>query len=62
MYIFEARYDCMDIGSAESVSRTIKVEDQFLADDKEAYIYAMSKAYELKKPNECLSALEFICC
>ena len=36
--------------------------DNFFSIEKECYIYAMTKAYEDKKVNECLVSVEFIAC
>lgn len=60
MYIFEAHYTNMD--NDEEITRKIEFDGQFMENDKECYMYAMNKAYELKEKNECLCAVEFIAC
>lgn len=60
MYIFEAHYTNMD--NDEEIARKIEVDSQVVGSDKECYIYAMTKAYENKKANECLVSVEFIAC
>lgn len=60
MYLFEAHYINMDTGKEET--RKIEFDGQFLEGEKECYLYAMGKAYDLKKDMECLSSLEFIAC
>lgn len=60
MYIFEAHYTNMD--NNEEITRKIEFDGQFMENDKECYMYAMNKAYELKEKKECLGAVEFIAC
>lgn len=60
MYLFVAHYINMD--AEEEIARTMEFDGQFFADEKECYLYAMGKAYDLKQKNEALSSLEFIAC
>ena len=60
MYIFEAKYTNMN--TEEEITRKIEVVSQVVGIVKECYIYAMTKAYENKKANECLASVEFIAC
>lgn len=61
MYIFEAKYENMDTG--EEVTRKIEFDgDNFFPTEKECYIYAMSKAYDMTEKNEFLVSVEFIAC
>ena len=60
MYIFEAHYTKMD--NEKEIIRKIEVDSQVVGSDKECYIYAMTKAYNDKKANECLVSVEFIAC
>lgn len=46
MYIFEAHYTNMD--NDEEITRKIEFDGQFMENDKECYMYAMSRAYDLK--------------
>ena len=57
MYIFEAHYIDM-VTLSESVKK-IEFTDSFDT-EKESYLYAMSKAYDMATGNEYLSALDFI--
>ena len=58
MYLFIAHYINMD-NNTES-SKTIEFDGQFLDSERECYMYAMFKAYELRESNEMFSSLEFI--
>ena len=60
MYLFEAHYINMDTN--EKVIRKIEFDGQFSNSEKEIYLYAMGKAYDMKRENECFSSLEFIAC
>ena len=61
MYIFEAHYENMDTN--EKRVQSIEFDGgNFFDTEKECYIYAMTKAYENKKENECLVSVEFIAC
>ena len=60
MYLFKAYYTNMD--NDEEITRKIEFDGQFIVNDKECYMYAMSRAYDLKKGNECLGNVEFIAC
>ena len=60
MYIFEAHYINMDTN--EEVVRPIEFNEQMFNSEKECYVYAMSKAYNMKQKNETLDSVEFIAC
>lgn len=61
MYIFEAHYINMDTN--EKRVQSIEFDGgNFFETEKESYIYAMTKAYDNKKENECLVSVEFIAC
>lgn len=61
MYIFEAKYTNMK--TDQERTQSIKFDgDNFFETEKECYIYAMTKAYDNKKANECLESIEFIAC
>ena len=64
MWIFEAKYDVMDLESSiKSIKRKIEFDgDNFFDTEAECYHYAMSKALKMKQKNECLGNLEFIAC
>lgn len=58
MYIFKASYINMD--NNKEITRKIEFDSQFMKNDEEGYMYAMSRAYDLKQENECLGTVEFI--
>lgn len=61
MWVFKAIYYNMNTG--KKIARVIKFDkSNFLATEKDCYIYAMSKTYDMKQENECLSSLEFVEC
>lgn len=61
MYLFEAKY--YDFDSEKEIARKIEFDgDNFFQTEKECYIYAMSKAYDMKQKNECFDSLELIAC
>lgn len=60
MYIFEAHYINMD--TEAEITRKIEIEEQFFNSEKEIYLYAMSKAYDMREKNEVFDNLEFIAC
>lgn len=60
MYLFEAHY--INMNNNSETTRKIEVEEQFFDSEKEIYLYAMNKAYDMKEKYECFSDLEFIAC
>jgi hypothetical protein len=60
MWIFEAHY--MNMETEEESAIKIEFDGQFLGSEKEAYLYAMEKAYDRKSKEECLESVEFIAC
>ena len=60
MYFFEAHYINMDDDT--EVTKKIEFDGQFFESEKECYLYAMSKAYDMTEKNELFSSLEFIAC
>lgn len=61
MWLFEAKYINMD--SNEEFIRKIEFDgDNFFNTGDECYRYALGKALEMRKANECLGCLEFITC
>ena len=56
MYIFEAKYQ--DVENGNEHAETIKVYDG--VSEAEIYVAAMRRAYEMKKPHQCLCAVEFL--
>ena len=60
MYIFVARYQNMN--TRKEITRKIEFDGQFYVSELACYMHAMSKAYDMKKENECLGMVEFIAC
>lgn len=60
MYVFEAHYINME--TDDNISRTIKIEGQFFETEREIFLYAMNKAYNMIGTNEMFSSLDFIAC
>ena len=60
MYLFEAHY--INMNNEEKVSRKIEFDGQFFNSEREIYLYAMCKAYDMKQENECFDNIEFIAC
>lgn len=60
MYIFEAKYQDMENGNEYTETITVEIYEDMTEFD--AYIEAMRRAYEMKKPPECLCAVEFVAC
>lgn len=60
MWYFEAHY--INMNTFEEITRKIQFDGQFFDNEKECYMYAMSKAYDMAEKNECFSSLEFIAC
>ena len=59
MCLFIAKYDNMDTN--EEIIRKIEFDGQYLT-ERQTYMWAMSKAYDMKQKNECLGIVEFIEC
>ena len=60
MYFFVAHYINMDDDT--EIARKIEFDGQFFNSEKDCYVYAMEKAYDMMNKNECFSNLEFIAC
>lgn len=60
MYIFEAHY--IDMNTDSEITKKIEFDGQFFDTEKEIYLYAMSRAYDMTNENELFSSLEFIAC
>ncbi len=60
MYLFEAHYINMD--TDEKITRSVEFNGQFFDTEKECYLYAMDKAYDMMETNETFDNLEFIAC
>ena len=61
MWYFEAKY--YDIIADKTITRNIKFDgDNFLNSEKECYLYAMERAYEMMKENEMLDSIKFLAC
>lgn len=61
MWYFEAKY--YDIIADKEIIRKIEFDgENYFNSEKECYLYAMEKAYEMKKESEMLDSVEFIAC
>ena len=60
MYYFEAHYINMD--DDVEITKKIVFDGQFLCSEKECYMYAMARAYDMTEENEMFASLEFIAC
>lgn len=60
MYLFEAHYINMD--NDKEITRKIEFNGQFFDTEKERFLYAMDKAYDMMEINEMFDNLEFIAC
>lgn len=60
MYYFEAHYINMD--NDTKAMKKIQFDGQFFKNEKECYVYAMEKAYNMAEKNELLASVEFIAC
>lgn len=60
MYIFEAHF--INMCNNKETVRTIEFNEGSYPNEKECYLYAMDKAYDMTEKNEFLSSIEFIGC
>ena len=60
MYYFKAHYINMDDDS--EIVKQIQFDGQFFSNEKECYVYAMTRAYDMAGKNEMLTSVEFIAC
>ena len=60
MYYFEAHY--VNMNDDTEVTRKIQFDGQFFNSEKDCFVYAMDKAYDMAEKNECLASVEFIAC
>ena len=61
MWYFEAKY--YDIIADKKITRKIEFDgENYFNSEKECYLYAMEKAYEMKKEDEMLDSVEFVAC
>lgn len=60
MYLFLAHYT--DMNSDQEITRKIEFNGQSLDSEKDCYLYAMGKAFDMTEEHEVFSSLEFIAC
>lgn len=60
MYIFEAHF--INMCNNKEIVRVIEFNEGSHSNEKECYLYAMDKAYDMTEKNEFLSSIEFIGC
>lgn len=60
MYLFLAHYTNMD--NDTEIKRKIEIEAQLFDSEREIYLYAMGRGYDMKQENEFFDNLELIAC
>ena len=60
MYTFELHY--FDIHTGRDIIKTLKVDSQLYDTEKEIFMHAMNRAYDIMEENEMLYGIEFITC
>lgn len=60
MYYFIAHYINMD--NDTDITKKIEFDGQFFNSEREIYLYAMGRAFDLRQENEMFASLEFIAC
>ena len=60
MYTFELHY--IDIETGREITKTLKVDSQLYETEKEIFIHAMNRAYDIMEENEMFSSIKFITC
>ena len=58
----KGKYFVLTEKGKNEVARGIEFDGQFFDSEKECYLYAMEKAYDMIEKDECLGLLEFIGC
>ena len=63
MYLFVAHYNNTELRHEnEEIVREIELDEQQCKSELDVYVLAMTRAYKMKRENECLASLEFISC
>ena len=57
MYTFELHY--IDIDTDRDIIKTLKVNSQLYDTEKEVFIHAMERAYDIMKENELFYRLDY---
>ena len=57
MYTFELHY--IDIDTDRDILKTLKVDSQLYDTEKEIFIHAMERAYDIMKENELFYRLDY---
>ena len=60
MYTFELHY--IDVDTGRDIIKTLKVDSQLYDTEKEIFIHAMKRAYDIMEENEMLHGIEYITC
>lgn len=60
MYYFNAHY--YDMEQDCDVTKTIKFDGQFIGTEKDCFIYATGKAYDMAEEHEIFFGIELISC
>ena len=57
MYTFELHY--IDIDTDRDIVKTLKVDSQLYDTEKEIFMHAMKRAYDMMKENELFTRLDY---
>lgn len=60
MYYFKAHY--INVSTCKEIIRDISFDGQFFESERECFIYAMCRAYDMACSDEFFDSLEFIAC
>ena len=60
MYTFELHY--IDIDTGRDIIKTLKIDSHLYETEKEIFMHAMNRAYDIMEENEMLYGIEFITC
>ena len=58
MYTFELHY--IDVNTGKDILKVLKVDSQLYDTEKEIFIHAMKRAYDIMEENELLHSIELI--
>ena len=58
MYTFELHY--FDTDTGRDIIKTLKVDSQLYETEKEIFIHAMKRAYDIMEENELIHSIELI--
>ena len=59
MYTFELHY--IDIDTDREIIKTLNVDSQLYKSEKEIFMHAMKRAYDMMNANELFFRLDYVC-